>query len=135
MNKKFFAVIGILAMLLALLPGAVTAAPIASSGDDPALVQKEDNRPDPLTTQKLELKKEALEAQINGKAYGRTHEVAHGQFVELEREGEDPIWTVLGEFADIKHNAMLAPDRSVDNSTIWAPDFNREYYLELLFAE
>ena len=135
MNKKFFAVIGILAMLLALLPGAVTAAPIASSGDDPALVQKEDNRPDPLTTQKLELKKEALEAQINGKAYGRTHEVAHGQFVELGRDGEDPIWTVLGEFADMKHNAMPAPDRSVDNSTIWAPNFNREYYLELLFAE
>ena len=44
---------------------------------------------------------------------------------ELEREGEGALWTVLGEFADLKHNAIPQPDRAVDNSTIWAPDFNQ----------
>jgi immune inhibitor A len=106
----------------------------ASGGKDgpPA---KEDNRPDPLTTKQAELKEKALEAKLNGKAYGKTHEVARGQFVELEREGEDPIWTVLGEFSDMPHNSIPEPDRSVDNSTIWTPDFSRDYYMDLLFAE
>ena len=30
---------------------------------------------------------------------------------------------------------MPEPDRTVDNSTIWAPDFSREHYLDLLFDE
>ena len=94
-----------------------------------------DNRPDPLTTKQAKLKEKALEAKLNGKAYGRTHEVARGQFVELEREDEDPVWTVLGEFSDFPHNNIAQPDRSVDNTTIWTADFNRDYYLGMLFAE
>ncbi len=94
-----------------------------------------DNRPDPLTTKQAKLKEKALEAKLNGKAYGRTHEVARGQFVELEREGEDPVWTVLGEFSDFSHNSIAQPDRDFDNSTIWTADFNRDYYMDMLFAE
>ena len=135
MSKKFFAVIGILAILLALLPGAVTAAPVGSSSDDPQLAPKEDNRPDPLTTKKLELKEQALEAKLNGKAYGKTHEVARGQFVQLEREGEGTLWTVLGEFPDLMHNTMPQPDRNVDNTTIWTSDFSRDYYMDMLFND
>jgi immune inhibitor A len=106
----------------------------ASGGkdDQPA---KEDNRPDPLTTKQAELKEKALEAKLNGKAYGKTHEVARGQFVELEREGEDPIWTVLGEFSDFPHNNIAEPDRTYDNTTMWTAGFNRDYYLNMLFAE
>jgi immune inhibitor A len=95
--------------------------------------QKEDNKPDPLTTKQLELKKQALEAKLNGKTKGKTHMVAKGQYVELEREGEHAIWTVLGEFADLQHNTIPQPDRSVNNTTMWTPDFNREYYMNLLF--
>jgi immune inhibitor A len=126
----------ILALLVIALVPTAGAAPNASSGnDDPQLAPKEDNRPDPLSTKKAELKEQALEAKLNGKAYGKTHEVARGQFVELAREGEDPIWTVLGEFSDLKHNAIPTPDRSVDNSTIWKSDFNRASYIDMLFAE
>ena len=132
MNKKLFAVLGILALLLALLPGVVTAAPVA---DDPEFTPKKDNLPDPLTTAQLELKQKALEAKLNGKAYGRVHEVARGQYVELEREGEGVLWTVLGEFADIKHNSIPEPDRVVDNTSIWTPDFNRDYYMNMLFDD
>jgi immune inhibitor A len=53
----------------------------------------------------------------------------------LEREGEGTLWTVLGEFADLQHNAIPEPDRTVDNTTIWAPDFSRDYYMDLLFAD
>jgi immune inhibitor A len=61
--------------------------------------------------------------------------VARGQFVELEREGEDSIWTVLGEFSDFSHNNITEPDRSVDNTTLWRADFGRDHYLNLLFSE
>lgn len=132
MSRKFFAVIGILAMLLALLPGMVIAAPEA---DDPEFTPKKDNLPDPITTAQLKLKEKAIEAKLNGKAYGKVHEVARGQYVELEREGEGVLWTVLGEFADIKHNTLPEPDRTVDNSTIWVPDFSRDYYMDLLFND
>jgi immune inhibitor A len=132
MSKKFFAVLGILAMLLALLPVAVIAAPVA---DDPEFTPKKDNLPDPLTTAQLELKQKALDAKLNGKAYGKTHEVARGQYVELEREGEGALWTVLGEFADLQHNEIPMPDRATDNTTLWVEDFSRDYFMDLLFND
>lgn len=136
MKAKWFSSFLILAMLL-IATASAGAAPMASGeiGDDPELVQREDNRPDPFTTQQQELKQEALEAKLNGKAHGKTHEVARGQFVQLEREGEGALWTVLGEFSDLKHNTMPQPDRTVDNTTIWVSDFSRDYYMDLLFNE
>jgi immune inhibitor A len=136
MKRKLFALLSIL-IIIGVLPGAALAAPQASSGigDDPTFVQKEDNRPDPLTTKQLDLRKQALEATLNGKPYGKTKEVARGQYVELAREGESAIWTVLGEFADIKHNAIATPDRAVNNTLLWVPDFSRQHYLDMLFNE
>lgn len=105
--------------------------------DEAEHVPKKDNREDPLTAEQLELKARAIEARLNGKGLGKGKvvEVAKGQFVELEREGEKPVWTVLGEFSDLPHNGIYEPDRSVDNSTIWVPDFSRNYYMDMLFAE
>jgi len=136
MKGKLFARLLILAVLLLSLVPAVSAAPAASGGiNEPGYAPREDNLPDPLTTRQLELKEQALEAVLNGKAYGRTHEVARGQYVELAREGEGVLWTVLGEFADLTHNTMPQPDRAVDNTNIWVPDFNRAYYMDMLFNE
>src|SRR5512138_1739631 len=136
MKHKLFAVLSIL-ILIGMLPGTAMASPVAPSGadDDPSYVQKEDNRLDPFTSKQLELKKEAQEAKLNGKAKGKVHEVARGQYVELTREGEGAVWTVLGEFADLSHNTMPQPDRAVNNTDIWVPDFNRDHYLELLFND
>ena len=33
------------------------------------------------------------------------------------------------------HNQIPQPDRSVDNTTIWAPDFSKSYYENLLFSD
>lgn len=114
-----------------------------------------DNLPNPLAEEMSARRTEALTQKLDSIAAGKQSadgpvaEVAKGQFVELEREGEDPIWTVLGEFGDLEspfgilqggapgpqHNQIPEPDRSVDNTTIWEPDFSEPYYEELLFSE
>jgi len=94
-----------------------------------------DDKPDPLTLNQRERRKKGLEAKLAGKAYGKVHEVARGQYVELVREGDGAIWTVLGEFADLPHNSLPEPDRTVDNKSIWVPDFSRDYYMDLLFND
>jgi len=33
------------------------------------------------------------------------------------------------------HNQIPQPDRTVDNTTIWAPDFSQSYYTDLLFDD
>ncbi len=137
MKAKTFHMFLVLTLLLLFMVPAVIAAPAASDGfdDNPEFAPKQDNKPDPLTTMQLELRAKGLEAKLNGKAYGKTHEVARGQYVQLEREGEGVLWTVLGEFSDLPHNQIPEPDRSIDNSTIWVPDFNRDYYMNMLFNE
>ena len=134
MKAKWFSTLLIVMMLVVLMVPAAGAAPAYVSGDDQNSAPKEDNLSHPLGEQQNSLKQMALDAKLNGKAHGRTHEVARGQFVELERTGEDSIWTVLGEFSDLAYNQIPEPDRSVDNTTIWAPDFSRDHYMDLLFS-
>ena len=136
MKAKWFGTILILAMLvIAMVPAAGAAPDKIDAYDDPEFVPKTDNLPDPLTTMQQDLKQKALDAKLNGKAYGKTHEVARGQYVELERKGEGMLWTVLGEFADFPHNSIPQPDPLVNNRTIWVPDFNRGYYMDMLFND
>jgi immune inhibitor A len=107
---------------------------------------RHDDRAHPKGDVQRALRQRALQARIAGKTAGKTHRVANGQYVELAREGEDSIWTVLGEFgstvnptypgsAGPSHNQIPQPDRTVDNTTIWSPDFSPAYYRELLFSE
>jgi len=120
----------------AIAPTAGAASPRSDGANGgPAAAPHIDNLPDPLSTKQAELKKAAIEAKLNGKAPGKVKEVARGQYVELAREGEGAIWTVLGEFADLGRNTIAQPDRTVDNTTIWVPDFNRAYFMDLLFDD
>ncbi|MDC5696057.1 immune inhibitor A [Intrasporangium calvum] len=105
------------------------------NGETQSARQRTDNRMDPLTGRQLDLRKRGLEAKLNGKAKGKAYEVAKGQYVQLEREGEGALWTVLGEFADLKHNAIPEPDREVNNTTMWRADFDRQSYVDLLFDD
>jgi len=124
-------------MLLAL--AALLAAPVAyaqtpvTERDDPEFIGRSDNLPDPLTMHQLELKEQALQAKLNGKAYGKIKEVARGQYVQLALEGEGMVWTVMGEFADLAHNLIPAPDRPVNNTTLWVPDFSKAHMDGLLY--
>jgi immune inhibitor A len=135
MKRKLLALLTIL-IVVGMLPGAALASPAGNGAyKDAEFTPKKDNLADPLTTQQLEMKEKAVEAKLNGKAYGKVHEVAKGQYVELAREGEGALWTVLGEFADLSHNALPEPDRAVDNTSIWVPDFGRDYYMNMLFND
>jgi immune inhibitor A len=112
-----------------------------------------DDVPHPAGEKRREMRKQGLEekvrAQASGQFAGRVHRIGKGQhqgrYVELEREKEDLIFTVLGEFGTQivpqlggtpgpLHNQIPEPDRAVDNSTIWAPDFSRAHYETLLFS-
>ncbi|GAA2890588.1 protease [Actinoplanes cyaneus] len=79
------------------------------------------------------------------------------QYVELSRERTDKIFVILTEFGTERdpaypdkdttakyagpstfdgplHNAIPAPDRSVDNSTVWQSDYSKDYYQNLYFG-
>jgi immune inhibitor A len=79
------------------------------------------------------------------------------KYVELGREKTDKIFVILAEFGNQRdprypdqdtdpdtpgpvrfdgplHNEIPEPDRSVDNRTIWSPDFSRQHYQELYFG-
>ncbi|QMW66483.1 immune inhibitor A [Mumia sp. ZJ1417] len=82
------------------------------------------------------------------------------QYVEIEQERADKIFVVLTEFGDERHpdfpddgwnvtgedvepqrfdgpihNQIPEPDRTKDNSTVWQPDYNREHFQDLYFAD
>ena len=121
-----------------------------------------DDVPHPAGERRREERNAALEESVRAEAMGqdsganfgqgskRIHKIAKGKFkgryVELKRESEDSIFTVLGQFGTQMNpqlggtvgplrNEIPEPDRAVDNVTIWAPDFSRSYYEKLLFSE
>ena len=149
MKAKWFSTLLVVVMLAVAIVPLAGAAPAAAVEDVIDLGANTDNPSHPLGDKQMELRQKGFEAKVNGKTDGPVAEVAKGQFVELTREGEDSIWTVLGEFGTQDHpapilfsgvpgpvhNQIPEPDRSVDNTTIWAPDFTEAYYEDLLFSE
>ncbi|GAB3067826.1 immune inhibitor A [Micromonospora schwarzwaldensis] len=79
------------------------------------------------------------------------------QYVELSREKTDKIFVILAEFGDERHpnypdkdtapavpgptrfdgprvNQIPEPNRAVDNSTIWQPDFSADHFRQVYFG-
>ncbi len=134
MRGKLALVLIVLALVALVMPSAALAVSAANGGAG-APPAKNDNRMDPATKAQADLKAKAIEAKLNGKAKGKVKMVANGQYVELAREGQDPVWTLLGEFSDVKHNQIAKPDRKFDNTTIWEPDFSRDFFNKLLYSQ
>ncbi|HYN97952.1 MAG TPA: immune inhibitor A domain-containing protein [Pilimelia sp.] len=82
---------------------------------------------------------------------------ARDQYVELSREKTDRIFVILAEFGTERHpeypdvdhdpdwpgparfdgplhNEIPEPDRAVDNSTVWRPDFSADHFRRLYFG-
>ncbi len=53
----------------------------------------------------------------------------------LGRVRDTQINPTYGGSAGPVHNQIPQPDRAVDNTTIWAPDFSQSYYTKLLFYD
>lgn len=148
--RRLFAV-GVTALFVLAL-AAVAGASTAGAGAPAAPGEKgpkagPHDLPSPLSDKQRALRAKALQMQLTGKLPkgAKVGKVAKGQYVQLAREGEDSIWTVLGEFgtqvnssyggtAGPVHNEIPAPDRNLDNTTIWSKDFSQSYYTDLLFG-
>ena len=146
MKKKIFSTFMVMALLMSVLAAVAGAAePGDRRSDLPTIGSNSDDVPHPLGEAQRALKQQAIEQVAYGKATGgAVVQVAHGQFVELEREGEDLIWTVLAEFGEEapfegasgpQHNEIPEPDREYDNATIWTEDFNQAYFEDILFND
>jgi immune inhibitor A len=152
-TKRFLALFAA-ASLAVSLSGTATAAAPRDRADDRA--HHSDNLPGDLAKKQLAQKQKAQELVLAGKAKpvgkNKVVQLAKGQFVELAFEGEDQIFTLLGEFGTQQanahpnhpphggtpgplHNEIPQPDRSVDNTTIWVEDFSQAHYDELLYSK
>jgi immune inhibitor A len=143
--KRLLIVMAVAAMAVS----AVSPAAAKSAASEPQF--SAEDLPNPLAEKQAALKATAQAAVLSGEETPRGDnkvvKVAKGQFVELAFEGEDQILTLLAEFGNgvathhgghpgpngPLHNQIPQPDRSVDNSTIWAPDFNQAHYESLLY--
>jgi immune inhibitor A len=113
-----------------------------------------DNFPSPRANAKAALRREAIHQQIAaGKKAGKTHRVAGGQYVDFPVERTDRIFVMLVEFGaqggwitspsnpglgqtpGPLHNTISQPDRAIDNTTIWQPDYSREHYVDMYFNQ
>jgi immune inhibitor A len=84
--------------------------------------------------------------------------IGKNQYVELAREKTDKIFVILAEFGNQRHpdfpdkdtdpdtpgpttydgpvhNAIPAPDRTTDNSTVWQADYSPAHYRDLYFGK
>lgn len=84
-------------------------------------------------------------------ARGSAGAKAKDQYVELSRETTDRVFVILAEFGDEAspyppaenaqltvgplHNEIPKPNRKVDNSTVWEPDYSREYFENIYFGD
>jgi immune inhibitor A len=149
MNRKILTIFLLTAVMLLSVSAVALGAP-TQQDEDAALMAFGGNGDDlahPLGTKQRALRQQALQQVVQGVvAADGVQRLASGQFVEVQAVDEDLIWTVLAEFGTKRHethggargplhNAIPQPDRSVDNTTIWEPDFNEAYYEELLYSQ
>jgi len=162
MKARWFRTFLIVVMLaIAIVPAAGAAPSTAPAYDEGVPVEgaNSDNPGHELANAQAALKQQALEAKLNGKTNGNTHEVAKGQYVELAREDTDRVFVIIAEFGNTRHasfcdfgqvcafpadgsaltyngpvhNSIPEPDRSVDNSTLWQSDYNKAHYEDMYF--
>jgi immune inhibitor A len=137
----------------------------AAPPEDPAFQQSVvDELPNPAEEKRRALREVALQKVLAGDAKVRQRgasevvKVADDQYVELAREKTDRIFVILAEFGDTRHasypdqdtnknipgpatfngplhNAIPAPDRSKDNSTVWQPNYDRAHYEDIYFGD
>ena len=133
--------LGMLGALLLALAIPVAAVNAAGGGLAPFEQRiKPHDLPHPLGSEQRALHAKAMEMKVEGKfaanaKVGKVGKGPKGQWVQLAREGEESILTMLGTFDDLANNEIPEPDRTKDNSTIWDENFDRAHYLDLLFSE
>src|SRR6185369_11121136 len=98
MKAKWFSSLLIVILLMVAMVPAAGAASGGSLPPEDSVGTNSDNGHHPLGDQQAILVAKGLDAKFHGNAPEKVHQVAKGQYVELAREGEDKIWSVLAEF-------------------------------------
>jgi immune inhibitor A len=143
--KWFRSLLIVVLLVIAIAPVAGAAPPVADDGPIFAGEGK-DNLSHPKGDEQAALKAKALEAKVKQKTDGKTAKVGDGKYVELELEKNDRVFVILAEFGDDihatyggtagpQHNEIEAPNRAVDNSTIWQADYNKAHYENMYFTQ
>lgn len=126
-------------------------AAIAAPAEDPtpSAAQRLDNRPGPLTERQNERRKAAQKLILSGQASPGEDgvvQLADDKYYEAAVSGTGRLFTILSEFGTQGsgklgttpgplHNEIPEPDRDLNNSTHWMPDFNTASYEELFFGD
>ena len=128
---------------------------------DAANQKTKDEFDGPRSKEQRVLREKAISLKLHGKvaADAKVVKVGKGKkakYIELAREGTDRIFVVIAEFGNNRHsafpdsvggvpasdalvfdgplhNAIPAPDRSKDNSTLWQADFTQSHYQDMYF--
>jgi M6 family metalloprotease-like protein len=153
-RRRVLSVIGATAtipLLAATLQLPATAAPPENPGPEQRGTAKADDRPNPLERERRRRNQTAVEMVLNGersvqnRGGSKAVKVAPGQWAQYGLQSRDQILTTLVEFGDQAdprfpdapagpmHNEIPEPDRSVDNTTYWKADFDRQHYLDMFF--
>jgi M6 family metalloprotease-like protein len=129
-----------------------TATPPAGDPSAPPVAEKADDRADALEASRRDLNERATELVISGerevqdRGGSKAVRVAPGQWAQYGLQSSDNVLTFLIEFADQQdprfpdapagpqHNEIPEPDRSVDNTTYWTEDFDRQHFLDMMFG-
>ncbi|MFC7762552.1 immune inhibitor A domain-containing protein [Catellatospora bangladeshensis] len=139
------------ALVVAALQWPAGATPAGDTGAGRAAVDtaahRPHNRPGPRTEQWIGKRKAALDLLARGKARmdadgNVTVDAESNNVVEVAFEKTDKIFTILSEFGTQSvgrygtapgplHNEIPQPDRTTDNSTVWAADFDSAHYEQL----
>ncbi len=145
----------------AAVAAATALAPSLAAGAAPAMdaeprdevVQRSDDRPDAESEARRALVEEAVAKVINGEATpvkkgkGKSVQVSPGQWAQYGLQSTDNILTFLIEFGDQAdprfataprgplHNEIPEPDRTLDNSTYWVEDFDRDHFQEMFYGD
>jgi immune inhibitor A len=98
----------------------------------------------PLGAELRERRRIALRDSITLGQSSRVAGLGDGRYVELEQTRNDRVFVLLAEFGDQPHpdfpdtplgplhNQIAEPDRAIDNTTIWQPNFDTAHYGEIL---
>jgi immune inhibitor A len=162
--RKLRAGLGSLALAAGLATTYALSAPAAPPAETSAQRAVVDELPNPAEEKRRALREVALQKVLAGDVKVRQRgasevvKVADDQYVELAREKTDKIFVILAEFGDSRHtsypdqdtnknipgpatfngplhNAIPAPDRTKDNSTVWQRNYDRKHYEDIYFGD
>jgi immune inhibitor A len=158
LKARFASIFAVMVLLLTALPmaaqfvdevepDALGQAEYVQGEDEDTLVRSGgDNFKSPKAAERNRRREIAVRAKIAGKAAGRVHEVAKGQFVELGLERSDRVFVLLVEYGNSAastptvpntpgpaHNTLPQPNRATDNNTIWQANYDRAHFVDMYF--